>query len=288
MLASSRGRKTISFLIDEIKRHHLATEVADVSVCGAVPPYGELVTGKLVALLMASREIQQSYQERYGSQVSEISSQMAGAPVVRDSKLRLLTTTSLYGISSSQYNRLKLKANGYRGIKEGLAWNELGKTEGFTVTHVSSKTINRMRKMCAAHYGMRRINSVFGEGSSPRTRQVREALNLLGIDHDQILKQGLTRRLYAIELQPNAREVLNERSTPTKFVQPSEKSISSAWISRWVEQRVQRPDVLEKLSVLRNNSVRQQFEERIESVRNGAEKITEDPQRASDKNGDGE
>ncbi|MEP7349765.1 MAG: Druantia anti-phage system protein DruA [Sphingorhabdus sp.] len=43
----------------------------DVSICGAVAPYNELLGGKLVALLLASKEIREYYSERYSGQISD-------------------------------------------------------------------------------------------------------------------------------------------------------------------------------------------------------------------------
>ena len=61
-----------------------ASQMADLSVCGAVPPYNTLLGGKLVALAVTSEEARACWKDRYEHRISIISSQMAGKPVRRD------------------------------------------------------------------------------------------------------------------------------------------------------------------------------------------------------------
>ena len=64
--------------------------------------------GKLVALLSGSQEMQLGYTKRYKTSVSEISSFVAAKPVFRPTNLEVVTTTSLYGKNTIQYNGLNL------------------------------------------------------------------------------------------------------------------------------------------------------------------------------------
>lgn len=246
-LVSKQGREAVAVALNEIKKRKLATEVADVSVCGAVAPYNHLMGGKLVALLMTSREVRGAYAKRYGEQISEIASQIAGKPVHRPADLKAFTTTSLYGIGSSQYNRLKLRAKDVPALRDDIVWEELEPTEGFTVTHVSKSTVDYMRMLARAKYGTRRVNSVFGEGSSPRTRQIREGLNLIGINNEHVLKHSLKRRVYACELFPGARDVLTGFGTAPRSAGPTAAAISHGWVVRWVERRTRQSEIVERL-----------------------------------------
>lgn len=261
-LVTKRGREAVSVALNEIKKRHLATDIADVSVCGAVAPYNHLLGGKLVALLMASRQVRGFYRDRYRNQVSEIASQIAGRAVRRVSDLKVITTTSLYGIGSSQYNRLRLKASPATELTSDVVWQELDPTEGFTVTHVSRNTVDYMRLLARQVYGTRRVNSVFGEGSSPRTRQIREGLNLIGINNDDILKHSLVRRVYACELYPNARNDLIGFGGSTRARGESVRSISKAWIGRWLTKRVLLPHVLESIRATGRSTIPQQLRDR--------------------------
>ena len=73
----------------------------DAYVVGAVPPYSQLIGGKLVAALMASTEVKRVYERKYLGRQAVISEKKHRARLV------LLTTTSALG-RSSLYNRLSL------------------------------------------------------------------------------------------------------------------------------------------------------------------------------------
>ena len=75
----------------------------DAYVVGAVPPYSQLIGGKLVAALMASTEVKQVYERKYMGQQTVIRKKK------NRSRLVLLTTTSALG-RSSIYNRLLLQS----------------------------------------------------------------------------------------------------------------------------------------------------------------------------------
>jgi hypothetical protein len=255
----------VSVALNELRKARLASQVADVSVCGAIAPYNDILGGKLVTLLMGSKEIQNVYKQKYGRKISEIASQLAGKPIYRSSDLMLLTTTSLYGIGSSQYNKIKIPKGFIKGIHHECIWQELRLTQGFGVTHVSDETVTLMRELTRQAYGARRVNSVFGEGSSPRVRQIREALNILNIDNDVIMKHGMARVVYACEFYPGARGDLSGFIPSGKKNPriPTADALSKSWIKRWVVGRIQNKDILQRLSGLDSAVVSDKFKVRI-------------------------
>lgn len=253
---SSEGQHALDIALAEFRKYGLSSQVADVSVCGAIHPYNEILGGKLVALLLLSREVQKAYRERYGGQISVIASQMAGRPITKPAELRVLTTTSLYGLGSSQYNRLRLEPQTYRGIQKGLTWYELpGKTAGYGSVHLSLETVQALRMLSESAYGARRINNVFGEGTSPRLRQIREGLEILGIRSDDVLHHATPRLFYTSELVPGVRHVLIGCARPAQALPPKAWTICNAWISRWLVRRVRRLETLQRLRHLGPQSV---------------------------------
>ena len=275
ILVTKKGVEAVSLVLNEIRKRGLASDVADLSVCGAIAPYNHLLGGKLVALLMASQDVREIYQSRYKDKPSEIASQVAGRRVVRASDLKVLTTTSLYGINSSQYNRLKLRAGTTSKLFNDLAWEELDKTQGYSVTHFSKRTVALMRELGRVVHGRRKINSVFGEGSSPRTRQIRQGLLLIGISHGEFLKQPSGRRVYACETYPGARDDLIGFCRRTRNRKaPRVDAIARAWAERWVVSRVARPDVLERIADEDRGSVSRELSVRI--LRGSADAENED------------
>lgn len=257
LFQSRDGRRAIDIVMAEFRKAGLSSEVADVSICGAVHPYNELLGGKLVALLLASQDVRDAYARRYGGQISVITSQMAGRPVSRSANLRLVTTTSLYGVGSSQYNRLVLRASDHPGLPCDLRWGAIGKslTGGFGTLHLGNETAHALRNMAFARHDSRRVNNRFGEGTSPRLRQIREGLDALGLKSDAILHHATPRIFYGCELTPGARPALvGLGSAPVAAA--ASVDIAAAWRRRWLITRIARPETLQALKSLGPTSVR--------------------------------
>ncbi len=251
------GRRALDIVMAEFRKAGLSSEVADVSICGAVHPYNELLAGKLVALLLASQDVRNAYARRYGGQVSVITSQMAGRPISRSADLRIITTTSLYGVGSSQYNRLVLRAADHSGLPSDLKWGAIGKslTGGFGTIHLGNETAQALRSMAFARHDARRVNNRFGEGTSPRLRQIREGLDALGLKSDAILHHATPRIFYGCELTPAARPALVGIGS-VHALSASSGDIATAWRKRWLLARIARPETLQALKSLGPISVR--------------------------------
>lgn len=239
-------RRAFALAAREIRNVGLASRVLELNVCGAIPPYRELLAGKLAALAAASAELAAAYATRYAAKVSEIASQMAGREVVRSTDLCLIGTTSLFGAAASQYNRLKLDVSTpHRSYL--VEWRDLGLTEGYGTVHLSEATVDALRRYSSLHPRGRRVNNLFGEGQSPRLRQVRESLDALGLDSDGILRHSASRRIYALELFEGARECLclNE---PSVRQQPVFERLAAAWRERWLVRRLDYCPALDRLA----------------------------------------
>nr|WP_295238171.1 Druantia anti-phage system protein DruA [uncultured Brevundimonas sp.] len=257
LFTSRDGQRALDIALTEVRKAGLSSQVADVSICGAVNPYNELLGGKLTALLLCSDEVRDAYAARYGGQVSVIASQMAGQPIVKPADLQLLTTTSLYGVGSSQYNRLVLRASEHPELDHDIRWGTIGQslTGGYGTHHLSQETGQALRTLALTRHDARRVNNRFGEGTSPRLRQMREGLDALGLKSDAILHHATPRIFYGCELHPNARDVLmGLASSPAKGVGCD--AISEAWRTRWVLKRIRRPETHEALAHLGPVSVR--------------------------------
>jgi Domain of unknown function (DUF4338) len=256
LFGSRDGRRALDIVMTEFRKAGLSSELSDVSICGAAHPYNELLAGKLVALLLASREVRDAYARRYDGQVSVIASQMAGRPIMKPAALRILTTTSLYGVGSSQYNRLVLRANDHPGLPFDLKWQTIGKslTGGFGTIHLGRETAQALRSMAFARHDSRRVNNRFGEGTSPRLRQIREGLDALGIKSDAILHHATPRIFYGCELDPDARRALVGLGGCVGTA-PACTDIAQAWRRRWLVNRVAREETLSAMRTLGPTSV---------------------------------
>ncbi len=83
LVSDPEGREAVAKIVRKAKADRVGTAIADLTVCGALPPYNELLGGKLVAMLLVSPEMVREYQRRYGGVSSIIASSMAGRRVVR-------------------------------------------------------------------------------------------------------------------------------------------------------------------------------------------------------------
>lgn len=247
----SKVKNSMSQLVRMIKAEHVGVDMMDITVCGAIAPYNHLIGGKLVCMLLCSPEMTQYYNERYSEQTSIIASGMKGESVTRKPNLVLLCTTSLYGVGSSQYNRVKipLKKLGIYS-KESVIYKDLGHSYGFGTYHFSKKTIELGNLLNSRKKGERKVNSIFGEGVNPLMRKIRESINSIGLDSENLLLHGNKRVTYGIQLARNFRNILLgiERKpnylVPQKNAKRMSDKIASYWIKRWLAPRIQRPEIL--------------------------------------------
>ena len=179
---------------------------------------------------------------------------MSGKPIVRDSSMVLLNTTSLYGVGSKQYNRIKIpmKEIGTDSDKF-IEYKQLGYSEGYGSFHFSSNTIKLGSIVSGRQNGNKRVNSIFGEGANPLIRKLRDAMFYLKLESNPILNHMNKRIVYGIALAENFREVLMGYSCKPKYMIPQSNPkkrtnlIAEYWIKRWLKNRIKNQDVLNKL-----------------------------------------
>jgi Druantia protein DruA len=284
LLADARGREAIGRIVRQAKASRVGTAIADLTVCGAVPPYNEILGGKLVAALMAGPEVVQEYRRRYGETPSVIASSMVGRAVVRPAELVFIGTTSLYGQRPSQYDRISVplgmspfaprkgggRSDGPHSFKERpfaerkatmgrkatLAWKYLGRTLGMGTFQFGDQTVAKLKILLAQSKGGQRVNSIFGEGVNPRLRKIRDGLNELGLPADELLNHGAPRLVYGLPLVRNLQEYLLGMERRPRFLVDQRRGrrvteeIIDWWRQRWVG-RVERDEVLERMAAER-------------------------------------
>ena len=255
VLKSKAGRSAVTEILRRIKATHVGINMMDIMVCGAVPPYNPILGGKLVSLLMMSSEVVEVYHKKYENASSIIASSMAGQSVVRNPQLVLLGTTSLYGVGSSQYNRLNLPAEAVGGTQgKSIRYFNLGHTEGWGSYQFSEETLEEIEIYLAQNGDARRVNSIFGEGVNPRLRKIRDALDKVGFSSDILLKHGNKRVIYGVPLASNFRDVLLGLDDNADYILPQNNSkettsrIVDFWIERWLSRRIQYEQVIEKVA----------------------------------------
>jgi len=255
-LADTQGRRAVGSVVRRAKAESVGTEIADLTVCGAIAPYNVLLGGKLVSMLAVSPTVTRAYRERYLGSPSEIASSMAGRAIVRRSNLVFVGTTSLYGSGSSQYNRLSIPTHVLDSTAK-VTFRELGRSKSFGTSHLSGKSLAALLRLSQQSRNGVRVNSIFGEGVNPKLRKVRDGLDRLGWPSNDLLQHRRQRIVYGVSLISNLLPYLlgiDER--PRYLVRQSVKNdverIVGWWTERWLANRSKSDDVL---AIVTANSV---------------------------------
>jgi len=194
----------------------------DAYVIGALPPYNYLLGGKLISILLTSKEIRRIYRKKYkNSSYSELVG---------------LFTTSLYG-KSSQYNRLAIS-----GRKLYLP---IGDTKGYGTLHLTTETINAMIDLLREKNII--VSNSFGEGPSWTMRVIRTVGDLLGFDSNQLLMHSFKRKIYFIPFAENTKEFLNDKNKSLKFYSQNIDYLTEYWKDRWYNNRRHNVNIIQKV-----------------------------------------
>jgi hypothetical protein len=131
-----------------------------------------------------------------------------------------------------------------------LGFYELGRSEGFGSFHFSKETVRIAQALLGRLESGRKVNSIFGEGVNPLMRKMREALTMVGLPSDILLKHGNKRIIYGVPLAKNFRALLlGLESRPVYYLPLSEaasktEGLSAFWRNRWLSKRIENEDVL--------------------------------------------
>lgn len=202
--------------------------VMDAYVLGAIPPYNQLLAGKLVACLVRTKEVAEAFERKYGKTKGIISGKRKHA------RLFAVTTTSSLG-RSSIYNRLRLADTQY--------FQSIGFTAGWGHFQINDRLFADVRNFLVrkrGKYAKRAEAHQFGQGPNYRIRVVRLALESLGMNPD-ILRHNLHREVFLCTLASNAAKLLTGRA-----VRPSVRDVltaaevSVAARQRWLVPRARR------------------------------------------------
>jgi hypothetical protein len=206
-------------------RQERLVNLLDTYVLGALPPYNQILGGKLVASLVRTREVRDAFASRYAANTGIISGKKKRPSLV------MVTTTSALG-RSSLYNRLHLDGTKY--------FRSVGFTVGWGHFHVPDDLFMLMRDYLSSLRDKYASNHYFGEGPNWRLRAIRKAMTSLGLNPD-ILHHGVAREVFVCELARNALNFLNGNATrPNYRGLLSVAEVSDLATRRWLIPRAAR------------------------------------------------
>ncbi|QCG98713.1 DUF4338 domain-containing protein [Azospirillum sp. TSA2s] len=207
--------------VERSRKLDIVNSTLDVYTIGAVPPYSNLLGGKLVAGLAASADVVEAYKQAYGGKQSD----MNGSKV--DGSLIALTTASAFG-RSSIYNRLR--------FYDTLLAKPIGFTKGFGAVHLEHLYGHMLRLL--QEEGQAVTTGGFGVGPKIRWQNVTRALQVLNLP-GSCLRHGLKREIFLFPLVNNLESAFGgERPGKSTAVQADE--YAEYWRSRWALPRAER------------------------------------------------
>ena len=242
--------------LKKIWHYHMGFVAMEMSICGAAPPFGLMRVGKLMASIAASNQVINAW--GWERPLGEIAADTY-LPTVRDAVPNpgplVVFTSGLYPGHSAQYNRLQVGST---------RWSKIGETIGYGSFHVSVDTSRLASEYNAAVDGYRRITRTFGEGASPRFREVGRAIGRLELP--DLLRHEMSRPLYALPLvaDPQACLLGWETLPGTGSIGQSLDALAQGWWERWLAPRSEQlsglaantPDLrAELIGILRSTSV---------------------------------
>jgi len=187
---------------------------------GALPPYNELLGGKMVALTLASNEVRDAYKKKYESRTTIIKCRQL------EPSLLFITTTSAFG-KSSLYNRLK--------YKDELVAECLGYTQGSGSFHIPEGLYKEILEFLVEK-GVD-VARGYGHGPSRKLKLLSVGLRYLGLTSFEF--HGIKREFYLFPLVKNLREVIHHQQKPAWFDHPFHE-LENYWRERWAMPRAAR------------------------------------------------
>jgi hypothetical protein len=262
------NHKSLLRIIERISRcvrsSKVGVNISELTVCGAVAPYNHLAGGKLVAMLAVSPQSVSELKRHYAGYKSIIASSMAGREIVRESDVVFVGTTSLYGKRPNQYDRIVLPAKVLGRETESCAIRyklldisrdgvKTSSTRGQGSFHFTPETVAHLQKYLSQMASGRRVNQIFGEGTSPKLRAIRDALSSLGLNEEVLLTHGMSRCVYGVSLAENLFEYLAGFHSKPRLIasmrSPSQstKLISEHWLERWANNRFSKGHIRDRI-----------------------------------------
>lgn len=180
---------------------------------GALPPYNELLGGKLVALSLTSNEVRDAYRIKYENKITLIEKH------VIPNRLLFITTTSAFG-KSSVYERIKYKDQNVSQF--------LGYTSGAGTFHISEE----LYKECLQFLEQNGIDIKRGYGTGPsrKLKLLSKAFSLLGIPNYNY--HNIKRGYYLFSNVENLHQIIHENSEPIYYDRPF-NDLFYYWLERW-------------------------------------------------------
>lgn len=206
---------------------NLVNLTMDAYTLGALPPYNDLLAGKLIVLAAASRDIRKDYERKYKGRSTVMLKQVLPASLIA------VTTLSAFG-RSSIYNRV---SKGKDGDKNLWAAHSLGRCEGWGTLHFSDVLYAKMKVF---HKQLLPDKPVINFGTGPRIRlQVTKyVLKCLGLP-ETLLRHNIKREVFVIPHVANLEAILSGSRKKPIYNDQTFDELAAFWKERYCLPRAE-------------------------------------------------
>ena len=186
----------------------------EVTICGALPPFGPMLGGKLVASLIAHPAVTAAAEGSIGFILRSAFDPKRLQPLLPAGPAVAMTTKGLYEGHSAQYTGVV-----YPGTP---TWRprlkHIGDTAGDTTSHISEMTMDladALMRLWASTgpNGVPAISRAYGSGGGKRQRIIEHVTRQLGLPVE-LSHAGIKRPVYLLSLARNLQRVALLNETP--------------------------------------------------------------------------
>ncbi len=208
----------------------------EMTICGALPPFGGILGGKVIASMAGHPLIRRFTDRPFGQITSSIFDVDKLAPLLPRHGVLIVTTKGLYPGHSAQYNRVRIP----NGTANPVFLRKLGDTNGQTSSHISLET-SRLATQFNDLNGQHVVSNLYGSGGAKRQRIISGAVLQLGLP-SEIAHAYISRPVYGVNFVSNLSRVVLYNESPEWTVEPFSdlpsdidycKSAIELWRLRW-------------------------------------------------------
>jgi hypothetical protein len=235
------NERDIAAAIRAIKDVTLNRVHTEVVICGALPPFGNLLGGKIVAMMMNHPLVRATLDRDIGILLAgSFDRDKIEGWLPRFGPL-LTTTKGLFPNHSAQYNRVRIPV----GLKS-LKLDKLGLTQGQTMSHISDRTMSFAVEI-NLRMGEKGVSREYGSGGAKRQRILQSAARVVGLDANG-LYADVTRPVYGCLFLSNSQGVVlggetpewKDTDMPFQDSRDYEDAVLRLWRDKWLRSAVNR------------------------------------------------
>lgn len=231
----SWNEKDVAAAVRAIKDVTLNRVHTEVVICGALPPFGNLLGGKLVTMMMNHPLIRATLDREIGVLLAGSFDNVKIEKWLPRFGPLLTTTKGLYPNHSSQYNRVRIPL-----VNESVKLQKLGLTQGQTMSHISNRTMTFAVEI-NSRMGDKGISREYGSGGAKRQRILQSAARQVGIDPNA-LYADVTRPVYGSLFLSNPQGVVlggespewKDTAMPSQTAHDYEREALRLWREKWL------------------------------------------------------